>query len=165
MNWSRRSATNVSNELGDFIDQVAQEVGSNDKARTFEMIKAVLLAIRDRLDAQEVRYLGIHLPALLRYEFYDGWLPALQPQTDADQNLIETVQQYMGKMSRYAPDLDDAIEATCRLLVRTLGQKTLTPLAPHLPIDLLRYMGDRDAELHWQFNRLREPLSAPNFLD
>lgn len=63
-----------------WIDDVADELGNEDRRAAYRVLKAVLHAIRDRIPVNEAAQLAAQLPELLRGAFYEGWVPAQTPQ-------------------------------------------------------------------------------------
>jgi uncharacterized protein (DUF2267 family) len=56
-----------------WLHELMQAVGWDDKYRTYRLLRATLHALRDRLPAHEAVQLGAQLPMLLRGLYYDGW--------------------------------------------------------------------------------------------
>jgi len=58
-----------------WVDEVALELCSQDKHAAQRALRAVLHAIRDRLEPQEAAQLAAQMPALVRALFWEGWRP------------------------------------------------------------------------------------------
>ena len=61
-----------------WIDALAEEAHM-DTHTAYQVLRAVLHTLRDRLPAQEVAHFGAQLPILVRGIFYEGWTPADAP--------------------------------------------------------------------------------------
>lgn len=62
-----------------WIKELAQELGWDDRQRTYHALRAVLHALRDRLTVDEAADLGAQLPLLIRGLYYEGWDPSCTP--------------------------------------------------------------------------------------
>lgn len=58
-----------------WIDELDAELGWDDRPRTYNALKAVLHALRDRLPTAETADLAAQLPMLVRGFFFEGWKP------------------------------------------------------------------------------------------
>jgi uncharacterized protein (DUF2267 family) len=58
-----------------WVDEVAAELGTEDRRHARRVLRAVLHALRDRLDPHEVAQLAAQLPELVRAMYYDEWVP------------------------------------------------------------------------------------------
>ncbi len=63
-----------------WIERVAHYLGSTDMERSYNVLRSVLHAVRDRLPPEEAVQLGAQLPMLMRGFYYDGWHPADKPE-------------------------------------------------------------------------------------
>jgi uncharacterized protein (DUF2267 family) len=70
-----------------WINDLDDRLGWNNKPRSYRLLKAVLHALRDRLQLHEAADLAAQLPTLLRGAYYEQWRPAMTPvkrRTKAD---------------------------------------------------------------------------------
>ena len=63
----------------DFIHDVMVELGIDDEHRAFRITKAVLHALRDRLDPREGKDFSAQLPMVLKAVWCEGWDPTRGP--------------------------------------------------------------------------------------
>ena len=56
-----------------WLDDVLDELRTDDRQLAYAILRGVLHALRDRLPPAEVVDLGAQLPMLLRGLFYEGW--------------------------------------------------------------------------------------------
>ena len=63
----------------EWINDLDQRLGWNNKRRAYRLLKAVLHALRDWLQLNESADLAAQLPELLRGAYYEGWRPAATP--------------------------------------------------------------------------------------
>ena len=64
-----------------WLNDVAAELGEEDRAAAYRALRAVLHTLRDRLTIEEGAQLSAQLPLLVRGVFYEGWQPAHTPAT------------------------------------------------------------------------------------
>lgn len=69
-------ATNV------WLNDVNQELGWDDRQRSYAALRAVLHALRDRLSVELTAKFSAQLPILLRGVFFEGWHPAKTPVSE-----------------------------------------------------------------------------------
>jgi uncharacterized protein (DUF2267 family) len=62
-----------------WINELDERLGWNDKPRSYRLLKAVLHALRDRLQLNEAADLAAQLPTLLRGAYYEQWRPGALP--------------------------------------------------------------------------------------
>ena len=70
-----------------WINELDDRLGWNNKRRSYRLLKAVLHALRNRLQLNEAPDLAAQLPTLLRGAYYEQWRPASIPvkhRTKAD---------------------------------------------------------------------------------
>ena len=62
-----------------WINDLDASLEWNNKQRSYRLLKAVLHALRDRLQLNDAVSLGAQLPELLRGAYYEQWRPAASP--------------------------------------------------------------------------------------
>jgi uncharacterized protein (DUF2267 family) len=62
-----------------WLDDMASEMGSDDRAQAYRALRAYLHALRDRLPVNEAAQLAAQLPELIRGIYYEGWTPSRTP--------------------------------------------------------------------------------------
>ena len=70
-----------------WINDLDDRLGWSNKPRSYRLLKAVLHALRDRLQLHEAAALAAQLPTLLRGAYYEQWRPGATPvkrRTKAD---------------------------------------------------------------------------------
>jgi uncharacterized protein (DUF2267 family) len=69
-----------------WMDEIAAELGHDDRRGAYRALKAVLHTLRDRSTVEEAAQLASQLPELIRGAFYENWVPARTPERyrDAD---------------------------------------------------------------------------------
>ena len=62
-----------------WLDEINEELGRGDRQQAYRILRAVLIALRDRLTVEEATDLGAQLPMLVRGFYYEQWNPAKSP--------------------------------------------------------------------------------------
>lgn len=67
-------------ETIEWLKEVKQELLYEDEQDAYQGIRAVLHALRDRLDVQQAAKLAAQMPMVLSGLFYEGWNPVGKPE-------------------------------------------------------------------------------------
>ena len=62
-----------------WLNELAEELGSEDRKLAYHVLRAYLHAVRDRLPVNEAAQLAAQLPELIRGIYYEDWVPARTP--------------------------------------------------------------------------------------
>jgi uncharacterized protein (DUF2267 family) len=77
------------------LKEIEAEYGwsKEERQRSYDALRAVLHALRDRLTVSEAADLAAQLPMVMRGLYYEGWRPAGVPITMSEHEFIERVQR------------------------------------------------------------------------
>ena len=93
---------NTQRKTAHWIEQVAHNMGSTDMERSYQVLRSVLHAVRDRLPANDAVHLGAQMPMLVRGFYYAGWHPADKPERYRHKG------EFLAHIGRDVPNLDPA---------------------------------------------------------
>ncbi len=85
MNWTEISAfQNTLQVTMQWLKELNDELHRDDPRQLYRMLRAVLIALRDRMTVEEATDLGAQLPLLIRGFYYEGWNPSKTPTGERD---------------------------------------------------------------------------------
>ena len=90
-----------------WLNEIAGHMGEGTtKQQAHAALRAVLHALRDRLNVNEAAQLAAQLPLLVRGVYYEGWDPAKTPlKIRHREEFIDLVRQYLGKIDNVEPEV------------------------------------------------------------
>ena len=124
-----------------WINDVAEELGTEDNHEAYRVLRAFLHALRDHLSVDEAAQLAAQLPIFVRGVFYEGWDPSRTPERARD---VDTFLRRIATEARLAGETQASFAATAanRVLERHISA------------------GEAESVLHQLPEHLRELLEA-----
>lgn len=118
-----------------WLNEVGEELGSEDDAAAYRVLRAFLHALRDRLGINEAAQLAAQLPELIRGIYYEGWVPARTPikYRNADEFLRRIADEALLKGETEA---SFACTAAARVLHRHVSEGEMNDVLAVLPEEL-----------------------------
>ncbi len=105
-----------------WLKEVMEPLGVG-RRRAYELLRAVLHVLRDRLSVNDIAHLSAQLPMLVRGFFYEGWKPSATPRKwRTREGFLALLREQLG--SADVGDLD--LEAASRVVFSVLSRH-LTP--------------------------------------
>lgn len=92
------SSLHTTNE---WLNELNEKLGRSDRQQAYRMLRAVLMAVRDRLTVEEATDLGAQLPMLIRGFYYEGWNPSKTPTSERN------VEGFLAHVSENLADMAD----------------------------------------------------------
>ena len=118
-----------------WINELDTRLEWNDKARSYRLLKAVLHALRDSLQLNEVADFGAQLPGLLRGAYYEQWRPAVTP---VKSRKIEEFLARVDEQFRRDPlaNSAQAVMAVFQLLSKKISEGEIEDVRRSLPAEV-----------------------------
>ncbi|HUI02311.1 MAG TPA: DUF2267 domain-containing protein [Acidimicrobiales bacterium] len=117
----------------EWLNEVDRQAGLDDVHRAYQVLRAVLHAVRDRVEPNVAAHLAAQLPLLVRGIFYEGWDPAKTPKRMTLAEFLERVEREAGlKGTSAAEEATRAVVAVCW---EELGEGMMGHLVSVLPSD------------------------------
>jgi uncharacterized protein (DUF2267 family) len=118
-----------------WINDVAEQFGTEDRQLAYRVLRAFLHAVRDRITVEESAQLAAQLPLLVRGIYYDGWRPAATPQTYHDR------ETFLGRIAAEArldgpTEASYASEAAMTVLRRHVSEGEIADVLAIMPSEL-----------------------------
>jgi uncharacterized protein (DUF2267 family) len=115
-----------------WLDELAAELGTDDRKAAYEVLRGFLHALRDRLTVEEGAQLAAQLPELIRGIYYEGWQPAKTPARYGD------IDSFLERVANQAPlhgetEASYAAAAAARVLSRHVSSGEIEDVLATLP--------------------------------
>lgn len=121
----------------EWLGELEQELGRQDRHQAYRIMRAVLMALRDRMTVEEATDLGAQLPMLVRGFYYEGWNPSKTPTRERNlQAFLNHVAENLQEPTDGSPE--DATRAVFRLLQRHVTPGEIEDVKTSLPKDVQR---------------------------
>jgi uncharacterized protein (DUF2267 family) len=118
-----------------WLKEIMEEIGP-DRQRAYDVLRAVLHTLRDRLTIDEAAHLAAQLPMLIRGIFFEGWRPADTPAKEL-RSREEFVAKVNERLQMTRPtDPADAVRAVFHVLERRVTEGEMADVRQMLPQDL-----------------------------
>jgi uncharacterized protein (DUF2267 family) len=116
-----------------WLKEIALDLGA-DRRRAYQVLRAVLHGLRDRLTIGEAAQLGDQLPMLVRGIYYEGWHPA------GKREKIRSRKEFLARLSTHlAPspiEPEDAVRAVFQVLKEHVAPGEISDVMQELPQDI-----------------------------
>jgi uncharacterized protein (DUF2267 family) len=118
-----------------WLNDLMQELGSEDRHEAYLALRAALHALRDRLTVEEAADLGAQLPMLIRGFYYEGWDPSGKPlrERHKEQFLARIRQEFR---SQDGIDPEQVARATFVVLAKRISEGEIEDVQHVLPAEI-----------------------------
>ena len=122
-----------------WVNDVARELGTDDRQHAYRVLRAFLHALRDHLPVNEAAAIAAQLPIFVRGVFYEGWEPSRTPEHARD---LDSFLQRIAREARLAGETEASIEASAanRVLRRQISPGEADSVLKVLPEHLRAFL-------------------------
>jgi len=122
-------------KTNEWLDDLAHELGTDDEAGAWRVLRAYLQTLRDRLTVEEAAQLAAQLPHLVRGVFYEGFDPTRQPEKLRDREAF--LSRLAERAQLAGPDeAERAAVAATRVLRRHISEGEFDDVLAQLPAEI-----------------------------
>jgi uncharacterized protein (DUF2267 family) len=127
-----------------WINDLAEELGTEDNHEAYRVLRAFLHALRDHLPVDETAALAAQLPIFVRGVFYEGWDPSGTPERARD---LDSFLTRIASEARLAGETEASFAATAanRVLSRHISAGEAGSVLHVLPEHLREFLGSEGA--------------------
>ncbi|MBD2465055.1 DUF2267 domain-containing protein [Oscillatoria sp. FACHB-1407] len=123
-----------------WVNEVARELGWDDHHKTFQVLRATLHVLRDRLTLGEAANLGAELPILLAGFYYEGWKPERTPTKERTKAaFLESLQNHFRhyfQNNEFDVDIEQAARAVFKVISDRVPTGEVEDVTGILPAEL-----------------------------
>jgi uncharacterized protein (DUF2267 family) len=122
-------------KANEWLSDLADELGTEDREEAWRVLRAYLQLLRDRLTVDEAAQVAAQLPLVLRGAFYEGFDPGHQPAKVRDRD------EFLAWFAERAQltDSEEAVrtaEAATRVLRRHVTEGEFDDVLSQLPTEV-----------------------------
>ncbi len=116
-----------------WINDVAEEMKTDNHSAALHATRATLQALRDRLPASQAAHVGAQLPLLIAGYFYEGWKPANTPTKErSPEEFLEKVQANIHNLG-HPLKAEDVVSPVFRVLAGKISEGESRDIQNALP--------------------------------
>jgi uncharacterized protein (DUF2267 family) len=122
-----------------WLNDLMDELGTQDKHQAYLALRAVLHALRDHLSVEESAQLSAQLPMLVRGFYYEGWVPAHTPINERDkESFLNHIYLAFKTDALVEPNIrpEKVVRAVLRVLAKHVSEGELSDIKSLLPRQL-----------------------------
>jgi uncharacterized protein (DUF2267 family) len=115
-----------------WLNELAEQLGVEDRQYAYRALRAVLHALRDRLTVEVAAKLAAQLPTLIRGIYYEDWRPSRTPLPIHD---VEAFLDHIVKEGQMAGETEAslAVTAVARVMREHISSGEIDAVAAVLP--------------------------------
>ncbi len=122
-------------KTNEWLRDITQHTGRDDPQKSYQMLRAVLHVLRDRLPVEAAAHVGAQLPMLIRGLYYEGWRPSELPsKLRSPEEFTEAVRAELSGNPEISPE--QAIEATLTVLNERISEGEIDKIKKIMPEEL-----------------------------
>lgn len=114
-----------------WLDEVLDELRTDDRELAYAALRAVLHTLRDRLPTAEAADLAAQLPMLLRGLYFEGWTPTRRSRPVRDRDAF--LRRVAAEMKRSEITPEEAVRAVFHLLAARVAPGEIADVVGSMP--------------------------------
>lgn len=115
------------------INQVQEEAHIDDTHKAFQVMRATLQTLRDRLTVEEAAHLGAQLPNLIAGYYYEGWKPGSTPKKYRNRDeFFDQINNYMQNVDP-SMDIEHSVRGIFTVLTQNVSAGQIDDIIHSLP--------------------------------
>ncbi len=119
-----------------WVNNLAIELGTENKQQVFQGLRATLHALRDRMPVEEAVHLGAQLPILMAGFYYESWKPARTPSKERTKEaFLAHVRDYFHNTDP-SFDTERLVRAVFKLLSERVTEGEIKDVTHMMPSEL-----------------------------
>jgi uncharacterized protein (DUF2267 family) len=124
-----------------WLNEIAEDIGP-DRRHAYDVLRAVLHALRDRLTVEQAAHLAAQLPILVRGIYFEGWHPARTPlKLRSQEEFLARVGEELRNIRPTDPQ--EGTRAVFRVLNKYIDPGEASRVREALPQEVRRMWPDR----------------------
>lgn len=121
----------------DWLKEIEYMLSPCDRQQAYLAWRAVILPLRDKMEAHAVVQLAEHLPLPLRGALWDGWRIAAAPPSGTSEEFIQAVADRLPGRFPWEPEV--VIRAVFEGLVESVAPEAVADILERTPASLRPY--------------------------
>jgi len=117
-----------------WLHELQDRLGLQDKQKAYEILRAVLHVLRDRLSVEQAAALGSQLPMLVRGFFFESWQPQGKPERIRKKE--EFLQHIAAALPRGSGDPETAARTVFDVLAKHVSSGEVQHIRFSLPHEI-----------------------------
>lgn len=119
-----------------WVNDLAAELGWENKHQAFQAMRATLHALRDRVTVEEAAHLGAQLPILIGGFYYENWRPGAAPVKDrTKEEFLQHIRNYF-QNTDFDFDAERVVRTVFKLLAEQVAKGEIEDIAGMMPPEL-----------------------------
>jgi uncharacterized protein (DUF2267 family) len=118
-----------------WLKDIMERIGTNDRHLAYQLLRATLHTVRDRIGPENAVHFGAQLPTLIRGFYYDGWKMTHTPtRTRHLEDFLDDI-EYEARR-QFGSDTEEIIKTVFEVIGEHIAPGEMEKLAKVLPAEL-----------------------------
>lgn len=126
-------------ETHEWLNGISEQLMLPDRRDAYSSLRAVLMALRDRLTVEEAVHFGDQLPMLIRGIYYEGWNPSHNP---AEERRGEEFLSHIQRNLRFdiRKDAERIAHAVFNVITKHVTEGEIKDVISQLPLEIRKVL-------------------------